>query len=103
MKALPFPDGLADEIEDKKVTPRDDVKARARYLSEKYEWDVNDCRKIWCFGPDQTGANMVIDVTKGVQFLNEIKVRRMGFLLKFFGGQNCLQNVKNRGNMLQAW
>merc|ERR1712176_1063977 len=73
MKAVPFPDGLADEIEDKKVAPRDDVKTRARYLSEKYEWDVNDCRKIWCFGPDQNGANMVIDVTKGVQFLNEIK------------------------------
>merc|ERR1719443_2068443 len=73
MKALPFPDGLSDEIEDKKITPRDDVKTRARYLSEKYEWDVNDCRKIWCFGPDQTGPNMVIDVTKGVQFLNEIK------------------------------
>merc|ERR1712088_4132 len=69
MKALPFPDGLADEIEDKKITPRDEVKARARYLSEKYEWDVNDCRKIWCFGPDQTGANMVIDVTKGGQVL----------------------------------
>merc|ERR1712157_111355 len=34
MKAVPFPDGLADEIEDKKVTPRDDVKTRARYLSE---------------------------------------------------------------------
>merc|ERR1712227_670162 len=48
MKALPFPDGLSDEIEDKKITPRDDVKTRARYLSEKYEWDVNDCRKIWC-------------------------------------------------------
>merc|ERR1712176_1141070 len=73
MKASPFPEGMADEIEDKKITPRDDVKTRARYMSEKYEWDVNDCRKIWCFGPDQNGANMVIDVTKGVQFLNEIK------------------------------
>merc|ERR1712227_541073 len=48
MKALPFPDGLSDEIEDKKITPRDDPKVRGRYLSEKYEWDVNDCRKIWC-------------------------------------------------------
>merc|ERR1712121_574500 len=28
MKALPFPDGLSDEIEDKKITPRDDVKTR---------------------------------------------------------------------------
>merc|ERR1719495_427808 len=45
MKAIPMPEGMADEIEEKKITPRDEVKARARYLSEKYEWDVNDCRK----------------------------------------------------------
>merc|ERR1712147_121272 len=69
MKAQPFPEGLSDEIEDKKITPRDEPKARGRYLSEKYEWDINDARKIWAFGPDQDGANMVIDVTKGVQFL----------------------------------
>merc|ERR1719411_2539344 len=73
MKAQPFPEGLAEEIEDKKITPRDDPKTRGRYLSEKYEWDVNDARKIWAFGPDQDGANLVVDVTKGVQFLNEIK------------------------------
>merc|ERR1719225_134510 len=95
MKALPFPDGLADEIEDKKVTPRDEVKARARYLSEKYEWDVNDCRKIWCFGPDQTGANMVIDVTKGVQFLNEIKDSvKAGFDWATKEGVLCDENMR---------
>ena len=30
-------------------------------------------RKIWCFGPESTGPNLVCDVTKGVQYLNEIK------------------------------
>ncbi|KAG1805391.1 translation elongation factor [Suillus variegatus] len=29
-------------------------------------------RKIWCFGPDTTGPNLLIDVTKGVQYLNKI-------------------------------
>merc|ERR1712176_1330948 len=95
MKALPFPDGLSDEIEDKKITPRDDVKTRARYLSEKYEWDVNDCRKIWCFGPDQTGPNMVIDVTKGVQFLNEIKDSvKAGFDWATKEGVLCDENMR---------
>ena len=28
---------------------------------------------MWCFGPETTGPNMLIDVTKGVQYLNEIK------------------------------
>merc|ERR1712167_541096 len=30
-------------------------------------------RKIWCFGPEGTGPNMLIDSSKGVQYLNEIK------------------------------
>jgi elongation factor 2 len=95
MKASPMPEGMADEIEDKKITPRDEVKARARYMSEKYEWDVNDCRKIWCFGPDQTGANMVIDVTKGVQFLNEIKDSvKAGFDWAAKEGVLCDENMR---------
>merc|ERR1712042_418635 len=95
MKAHPMPEGMADEIEEKKITPRDDVKARARYLVEKYEWDVNDCRKIWCFGPDQTGANMVIDVTKGVQFLNEIKDSvKAGFDWATKEGVLCDENMR---------
>merc|ERR1712224_1138454 len=49
-------------------------KARGRYLAEKFGWDKDiGARKIWCFGPDTTGPNMVIDMTKGVQYLNEIK------------------------------
>lgn len=35
--------------------------------------DVTEARKIWCFGPDGTGPNMILDCTKGVQYLNEIK------------------------------
>ena len=73
MKARPFPDGLAEDIEKGDVTARQELKARARYLAEKYEWDVAEVRKIWCFGPDGTGPNLLVDVTKGVQYLNEIK------------------------------
>merc|ERR1711990_1230189 len=95
MKAVPLPEGLADEIEDKKITPRDDPKVRGRYLSEKYEWDVNDARKIWCFGPDGDGANMVIDVTKGVQFLNEIKDSvKSGFDWASKEGVLCDENMR---------
>ncbi|KAH8039698.1 hypothetical protein HPB51_008291 [Rhipicephalus microplus] len=55
------------------VNPRDDFKIRARYLSDKYEWDATEARKIWAFGPEGTGPNLLVDVTKGVQYLNEIK------------------------------
>jgi hypothetical protein len=56
-----------------KVTPRQEGKERARYLCDKYEYDVTEARKIWCFGPDGTGPNIVMDCSKGVQYLLEIK------------------------------
>ena len=73
MKARPLEDGLADDIDDEKVSSKDDPKTRARYLADNYGWDVGEARKIWCFGPEGTGPNMVVDVSKGVQYLNEIK------------------------------
>jgi elongation factor 2 len=65
--------GLAEDIDKGEVTPRQEFKARARYLNEKYDYDVNEARKIWCFGPEGTGPNVLMDCTKGVQYLNEIK------------------------------
>ena len=29
--------------------------------------------KIWCFGPETSGPNLLVDATKAVQYLNEIK------------------------------
>ncbi|KAF7726938.1 Elongation factor 2 [Apophysomyces ossiformis] len=73
MRAMPLADELADDIEAGRINPKDDFKARARILADKYEWDVTEARKIWCFGPDGTGPNLMVDVTKAVQYLNEIK------------------------------
>jgi len=73
MKAVPMPDGLAEDIEKGEVNPRDDFKTRGRYLADKYDYDITEARKIWCFGPDTNGPNILVDCTKGVQYLNEIK------------------------------
>eukprot|EP00948_MAST-09A_sp_MAST-9A-sp1_P002536 g2536.t1 len=56
-----------------KVTSRDEVKSRARYLADNYDMDAGECRKIWCFAPNENGPNMMMDGSKGVQYLNEIK------------------------------
>ncbi|KAF8683209.1 P-loop containing nucleoside triphosphate hydrolase protein [Rhizoctonia solani] len=72
-KAMPLDDEVTKAIETGKINPRDDFKIRARILADEYGWDVTDARKIWCFGPDTTGPNLLVDVTKGVQYLNEIK------------------------------
>ncbi|TRM66129.1 P-loop containing nucleoside triphosphate hydrolase protein [Schizophyllum amplum] len=73
VKAMPIEEELSLAIESGKVNSRDDFKARARILADEFGWDVTDARKIWCFGPDTTGPNLLVDVTKGVQYLNEIK------------------------------
>jgi len=70
----PFQDNLAEAIDEGRIEGRQEVKARARILAEEFEWDATDARKIWCFGPDEnSGTNVLVDVTKGVQYLNEIK------------------------------
>jgi elongation factor 2 len=73
MVAQPLDEEVSKLIEDGKIAPRDDFKARARILADDHGWDVTDARKIWCFGPDTTGPNLLVDQTKAVQYLNEIK------------------------------
>jgi len=87
--------GLAEEIDGGKITDKDEVKARARVLAETYQWDVNEARKIWCFGPENTGPNLLVDVSKGVQYLNEIKdsvVAAFNWATK--DGVLCEENVR---------
>uniref|UniRef100_A0A674E0X6 Elongation factor 2 n=1 Tax=Salmo trutta TaxID=8032 RepID=A0A674E0X6_SALTR len=95
MKARPFPDGLAEDIEKGDVSARQELKIRARFLADKYEWDVSEARKIWCFGPDGTGPNLLMDVTKGVQYLNEIKDSVVaGFQWAVKEGALCEENMR---------
>ena len=55
------------------MSNKQDFKIRGRYLADKYDYDITEARKIWGFGPDTMGPNLLIDCTKGVQYLNEIK------------------------------
>ena len=70
---MPLGEELSQAIEEGKVAPRDEPKARARVLAYEYGWAVEEARKVWTFGPNTTGPNLFVDVTKGVQYLNEIK------------------------------
>lgn len=45
---------------------------RSKMLVEEFDWDKNHTNKIWCFGPYETGPNMVVDISQGVQYMNEI-------------------------------
>ena len=96
MKARPMEDGLAEDIEKGDVNMRQDPKVRARHLAENFDWDVGEARKIWCLGPDGTGPNMLVDVTKGVQYLNEIKDSVVaGFQWASKEGVLCEENMRS--------
>jgi elongation factor 2 len=73
LKAEPMSDELCAAVEEGKAGPKADPKERSKFLREKFDWDENSARKIWCWGPDTDGPNMVVDVTQGVQYLLEIK------------------------------
>ena len=71
--ALPLGDDLSNGIEEEKLTPKTEKNDRKKYLTENFAWDPNDAMKIWCFGPETTGANLLVDVTKQCQFMSEIQ------------------------------
>jgi len=73
MVAEPLGDDLTNDIESEKFSQKEDHKTRYRKLADNYGWDVNDAKKIWCFGPDTTGPNLLVDQSKAVSYLNEIK------------------------------
>ena len=73
VKATPLTDDLSKMIENEECGPKTETKERSKILCEQFEWDKTDSLKIWCYGPDTTGPNVVVDAAKGVQFLNEIK------------------------------
>jgi len=73
LTAEPMSDELCAAIEDGKAGPKADVKERSKLMREKYGWDENAARKIWCWGPETDGANLVVDQTQAVQYLIEIK------------------------------
>merc|ERR1719336_2281866 len=72
----PLDEDPANQIDagaNKPCGARADPKERAKIYAEKYDWDINHARKVWCYGPETAGPNVIVDVTSGVQYLNEIK------------------------------
>merc|ERR1712240_615260 len=95
LTAKPMPDGLPEDIDKGDVSDKQDFKIRGRYLSDKYEYNVDEARKIWCFGPEGTGPNILIDAAKGVQYLNEIKDSVVaGFQWATKEGVMCDENMR---------
>jgi elongation factor 2 len=95
MKAEPINNELTDEIENGKMGSKADPKERAKVYAEKYDWDVNHARKIWCYGPETAGPNVVVDLTQGVQYMSEIREHvNNGFQWATKDGPLCEENMR---------
>jgi len=66
-------EGIPELIEKGDIGPKDDSKLRAKRLHEEFSWDKEEAQRIWAFGPENAGPNVLVDLTKGVQFMNEIR------------------------------
>jgi len=96
LKAANIGDEVAVLIDDGKIYPRQDLKIRARILADDHDWEVGEARKIWCFGPEAMGPNLLVDVSKGVQYLNEIKDSVVaGFQWATKEGVMCDENMRS--------
>eukprot|EP00286_Rhodomonas_abbreviata_P019532 CAMPEP_0181303600 /NCGR_PEP_ID=MMETSP1101-20121128/8652_1 /TAXON_ID=46948 /ORGANISM="Rhodomonas abbreviata, Strain Caron Lab Isolate" /LENGTH=839 /DNA_ID=CAMNT_0023409199 /DNA_START=77 /DNA_END=2596 /DNA_ORIENTATION=- len=71
--AFPLGAELTDAIELGDVSAVTDNLARARKLAETYGWEADIARKVWAFGPDFSGPNVLRDGTHGVQNLMDGK------------------------------
>eukprot|EP00792_Barthelona_sp_PAP020_P005388 TRINITY_DN2629_c0_g1_i1.p1 TRINITY_DN2629_c0_g1~~TRINITY_DN2629_c0_g1_i1.p1 ORF type:complete len:841 (-),score=180.66 TRINITY_DN2629_c0_g1_i1:39-2561(-) len=72
--AKPLSQELTEAIEGKDIVPNPtDVNAQVRKLVDEYGWELNQARSIWAYGPETRGPNVLVDISTGVQYLNEIK------------------------------
>jgi len=96
-QALPLTEGLPEAFDAGKFEQRNqDLKEIGKKLVTDFQWDTNDAKKIWGFGPESKGPNILVDCTKGVQYLHEIKENAVaGF--QWVTKQGVLANEEMRG------
>lgn len=73
-KASQIPEDLVGDIESGKTGAKQDPKERGKYMFEKYEMDKDlYTNKLWSFGPENAGGNMLVNATKGIAYMDELK------------------------------
>jgi elongation factor 2 len=98
LRAQPITGGdeMIKAIDGKEIKMEDDFKKRARVMADEYGWDVTDARKVWTFGcPPDALANVLVDTTKAVQYLAEIKDSCVGaFIQATASGILCEETMR---------
>lgn len=63
MIAEPLERGIAEDVEAGRVSMRMTPKERGKFFEGKYGWDLLASRNIWAFGPEEQGANVLVNDT----------------------------------------
>lgn len=94
--AKPLEEELIKQFDSGDVGPAMDPKERAKLLQKEFGWDeASSPNKIWCFGDDQIGPNVVTERTVGVAYLIEIKDSVVGgFKWACTEGPMCEEKVR---------
>jgi len=104
IEAEPVSAELCTAVDEGEVAAGTESKALGRNLADNFGWDVSEARKIWAFGPDGTGPNFMVDTTKGVNYLLEIKESVVGgFAWATQSGPLCEEQMRgNRFNLMDV-
>jgi len=79
----PLGEEFCKEIDSGDIDLTCELKLRARYLADNHGWDVTEARQIWSFGcPPDAIANCLVNCTKGVSYLLEVKDSFVGAFIQ---------------------
>ncbi|KAJ2331139.1 translation elongation factor 2, partial [Coemansia sp. RSA 2681] len=104
LSAEPIQEELAILVDNGEIAADDNSKERARRLVKEFEWNANDAHKIWAFGSKSNGANLLVDMTAGLQYVNEIRDHCVtGFMSAVSNGPCAKEQMRGcRFNVLDA-
>jgi len=96
MRARPLSDDFVQAVDEGDIFPMQEAKLRAKYLVDKLGWNKDEAIKIWTFGcPPEAIPNVLLDSTKGVQYLSEIKDSMVGaFIQASAAGIICDESMR---------
>eukprot|EP01112_Ceratiomyxa_fruticulosa_P017874 TRINITY_DN5640_c0_g2_i1.p1 TRINITY_DN5640_c0_g2~~TRINITY_DN5640_c0_g2_i1.p1 ORF type:complete len:984 (-),score=223.83 TRINITY_DN5640_c0_g2_i1:93-3044(-) len=101
MVAEPLEKTLAEDIQNEVVVFAGmETKERSEILTKKYEWDILASRRVWAFGPEADGTNILLDDTLpnevNKQLLGSIKDSVIqGFQWATREGPLCEEPIRN--------
>lgn len=91
LRAEPLSEEMCTDLENDNITMEQELKQRVAMLVQNHGWDKAEAQKIWKFGcPPDGKMNILVDLTSGVQYVNEIKdSMNSAFQQQTYGGVLC--------------